>query len=239
MHSWWSFWLPVVPFPVHHPCAPSPADAVPASAWRLQQVRHISPRSTRARPRKGCGGGWHTRNRWRTYPPPISCPVVMWWARVGLVPRAPDGLCVLDTVGGGGGCGSGRRPARCGGFHLVNVSREGQPVHGSPPVRARAALPAPPPSGVMSIQKHKLKMSVSSVPQASDSEAAELWRSLQAAIRQIFAQNASQLSFEVLHRYDPCGGRVGAVPVSLECNRAAAVPPPAWACVSLAGTRTS
>ncbi len=53
----------------------------------------------------------------------------------------------------------------------------------------------------MAAPRAKLKMSFNSVSSMSESDAAGLWQHLKGSITQIFAENASQLSFEVLHRY--------------------------------------
>ena len=52
----------------------------------------------------------------------------------------------------------------------------------------------------MAQPKQKLKMPFTHVSSMSESDAGNLWQSLKSAITQIFAENASQLSFEVLHR---------------------------------------
>lgn len=53
----------------------------------------------------------------------------------------------------------------------------------------------------MSAPKQKLKMPFNHVSTMTETDATQLWQSLRSAITHIFAENASQLSFEVLHRY--------------------------------------
>ena len=52
----------------------------------------------------------------------------------------------------------------------------------------------------MAAPKQKLKMPLSQVRTLTEVDASSLWQQLRGSISQIFAENSSQLSFEVLHR---------------------------------------